>query len=182
MRDVVVAGGGPIGLATALYAARVGLDVVVREPRTGPIDKACGEGLMPAAVADLDRLGVCPEGRPIAGIRYVDEKHEAHARFRAGPGRGVRRTTLHAALSAAVAEAGVVVEPVAVGSVEEHHGLDLLRGHEALASSLTAAENTHGTPAAARTIRRRSTAGRVATSSPWVIRSCRHPIRRQACS
>ena len=66
MRDLVVAGGGPIGLATALYATRAGLDVVVREPRTGPIDKACGEGLMPAAVADLDRLGVCPEGRPIA--------------------------------------------------------------------------------------------------------------------
>ena len=47
MRDLVVAGGGPVGLATALYAAHAGLDVVVREPRTGPIDKACGEGLMP---------------------------------------------------------------------------------------------------------------------------------------
>ena len=39
MRDVVVAGGGPVGLAAALHAHRAGLSVVVREPRTGAIDK-----------------------------------------------------------------------------------------------------------------------------------------------
>ena len=96
---------------------------------------------MPAAVADLDRLGVCPEGRPIAGIRYVDEQHEAQARFRAGPGRGVRRTTLHAALSAAVAEAGVAVEPVAVGSIEERGDHLLVDGEPA--RYLVAADGLH---------------------------------------
>ena len=79
MRDLVIAGGGPIGLATALYAARAGLDVVVREPRRGVIDKACGEGLMPAAVTDLQELGVRLEGHPISGIRYVDPGHEVAA-------------------------------------------------------------------------------------------------------
>ncbi|MGQ4429089.1 NAD(P)/FAD-dependent oxidoreductase, partial [Streptomyces violaceoruber] len=51
--DLVIVGGGPAGLATALHAARAGLDTVVVEPRPAPVDKACGEGLMPGAVRSL---------------------------------------------------------------------------------------------------------------------------------
>jgi flavin-dependent dehydrogenase len=115
MRDLVVAGGGPVGLATALYAARAGLDVVVREPRRGVIDKACGEGLMPGAVAGLGELGVRLGGHPIEGIRYVDSAHAVDAAFRSGWGRGVARTELHAALLDAAAS--VPVEHRRVGDV-----------------------------------------------------------------
>ena len=121
MRDLIVAGGGPVGMAVALHAQRAGLDVVVREPRTGPIDKACGEGLMPGAVAELASLGVTPRGHDLAGIHYLDVAaggDGVSAPFTAGPGRGVRRTVLHAALTDRLAEVGIQVEPRAVESVQ----------------------------------------------------------------
>ena len=126
MRDLVVAGGGPVGLATALYAARAGLDVVLWEPRRGVVDKACGEGLMPGAVAALTDLGIRLDGHPIRGIRYVDGPRRAEAAFRHGDGRGVRRTTLHAALQDAVREAGVEIVERRVRSLSDRG--DHLRG------------------------------------------------------
>lgn len=96
--DVLIVGGGPAGLATALHARRQGLSVIVAEPRQEPIDKACGEGLMPGGVAALLSLGVDPAGIPFRGIAYVDDNHRAEAHFRDMPGRGVRRTTLHTEL------------------------------------------------------------------------------------
>ena len=71
MIDVLVAGGGPAGLATAIAARLEGMRVRVVEPHAGTIDKACGEGIMPAGVAALRELGVELEGRPFHGIRYV---------------------------------------------------------------------------------------------------------------
>ncbi len=119
MRDLVVAGGGPAGLATALHAARAGLDVVVLEPREGTVDKACGEGLMPGALAALHDLGVDPDGHDLTGIRYVAGPRQVEAPFRGGPGRGVRRTTLHDALRSAVERAGVPVQRRAVVTVTQ---------------------------------------------------------------
>lgn len=102
--DLLIVGGGPGGLATALHARRLGLSVIVAEPREDPIDKACGEGLMPGGLAELTSLDVDPVGMPFHGIAYVSERRRAQARFRNGPGRGLRRTTLHAALAARAKE------------------------------------------------------------------------------
>ncbi|MDO7883534.1 NAD(P)/FAD-dependent oxidoreductase [Salinibacterium soli] len=97
--DVLVVGGGPVGLAAAIEARLAGLSVVVLEPREGPVDKACGEGLMPGALPLLERLGVDPEGAPLVGVSYRSRGVVADHRFEGGPGRGVRRTVLHAALA-----------------------------------------------------------------------------------
>jgi flavin-dependent dehydrogenase len=137
----VVAGGGPVGLATALYAARAGLDVELREPRPGPIDKACGEGLMPGAVTRLAALGVTASGARLAGIRYLAGPHRVDARFRHGPGRGVRRTALHAALHDAVVAAGVPVRPSVVRRVEQAADRVVVDGEPA--RFLVAADGLH---------------------------------------
>lgn len=107
--DVLVAGGGPAGLAVAIRCAMAGLSVMVTEPRAFPVDKACGEGLLPAAVARLAAIGVRPDGHPLSGIRYLDAGHSIDAPFRAGGGLGVRRTVLHHALAARAAALGITV-------------------------------------------------------------------------
>jgi flavin-dependent dehydrogenase len=116
--DILVAGGGPAGLATAILGARAGLEVVVVERRHGPVDKACGEGLMPHAVQLLRRLGVQPPGKPFHGITYLDDRgRSVTGRFRGAAGLGVRRTTLHAGLLDAATAAGVRLEHADIGPV-----------------------------------------------------------------
>jgi geranylgeranyl reductase family protein len=56
--DVVVVGAGPAGSAAAAWAARAGRDVLVIDAASFPRDKACGDGLTPRAVAELERLGL----------------------------------------------------------------------------------------------------------------------------
>jgi menaquinone-9 beta-reductase len=106
-RDVLIVGGGPAGLATAIRARLAGLAATVLDRAVPPIDKACGEGLMPDAVARLRELGVEPRGVPFRGIRYVDRGLVAEGLFPHSGGLGVRRTELHAALVRRAEEVGV---------------------------------------------------------------------------
>ncbi|OPE46355.1 FAD-linked oxidoreductase, partial [Mycobacterium intermedium] len=56
--DVVVVGAGPAGSAAAAWAARAGRDVLVIDSAGFPRDKACGDGLTPRAIAEMERLGL----------------------------------------------------------------------------------------------------------------------------
>jgi flavin-dependent dehydrogenase len=141
MIDLLVAGGGPAGLATAIYGAKAGLEVVVVEKRTGALDKACGEGMMPHTLAHLGRLGVEPAGRPLHGISYVAGPDRVDATFRSGPGRGVRRTLLHAALREAAEAAGVRLVHGDIGEIAQDD--ESVRGGGLRARYLAAADGLH---------------------------------------
>jgi flavin-dependent dehydrogenase len=115
VRDVIVIGGGPAGLAAGAAVAARGLSVVVLERRRLPADKACGEGLLPSGVAALRALHVDrhldPQGwSPVRAIRWIQEDGaEAEARLPAPGGMGIRRLALSAALAARAREAGAEV-------------------------------------------------------------------------
>jgi menaquinone-9 beta-reductase len=100
-RDVLIVGAGPAGIAAAIAAATQGLHVEVIDARKPPIDKACGEGLLPASLESLAALGfdlrdlLHTEGYPLQGVRFLNGKNIAEAAFPLSSGRGIRRTVLH---------------------------------------------------------------------------------------
>jgi flavin-dependent dehydrogenase len=102
VRDLVVVGGGPAGLAVAIRARQAGLRVAVLERGRPPIDAACGEGILPDTCAELVEMGIEPdtsERSEFHGIRYLCDELEAEGHFGGKPAWGLRRTVLHAALA-----------------------------------------------------------------------------------
>ncbi|MFY9691110.1 MAG: FAD-dependent monooxygenase [Candidatus Acidiferrales bacterium] len=107
---MLIVGGGPAGLAAAIAARAKGLRVTLVDSRTPPIDKACGEGLLPEGLAALRNLGVDLDRAapvPFAGIRFSDDRSTASARFPRGSALGIRRTILHRLLVDHADAAGV---------------------------------------------------------------------------
>jgi len=83
MAEVLISGGGIAGSALAILLGRRGMQVELFERSHFPREKACGEGLMPAGVAVLNRLGVgeAVGGVPFYGVRYHFGQHVAEGRF-----------------------------------------------------------------------------------------------------
>jgi menaquinone-9 beta-reductase len=108
--DVFVIGGGPAGLAAAIAARKKGFRVVVADGTRWPIEKACGEGLMPDTLAALRELGVsirATDGHVLRGVKFVGKKSEVEARFPAQLAVGLRRVTLHSRMVEAAINCGV---------------------------------------------------------------------------
>lgn len=110
--DVFIAGAGPAGLAAAIAASSQGLRVTAADGAVPPIEKACGEGLLPESVAAAAALGVkFPEQESFRfrGIRFLSHGCRVHADFRSGYGLGVRRGVLQQALIDRACATGVEI-------------------------------------------------------------------------
>ena len=109
---VLVIGGGPAGLAAAIAARAKGFDVTVADGARPPIDKACGEGLLPGTIAALRELGVAicsGDGQGFRGVRFVDATASVEANFSGASGFGVRRTVLHQKMVERAYECGITL-------------------------------------------------------------------------
>jgi flavin-dependent dehydrogenase len=107
---VFVIGGGPAGLAAAIAARRRGFDVTLADCSLPPIDKACGEGIMPDGIAAAQALGIdlsLAGGVPFGGIRFREGETSVEAAFPRGYGLGLRRTALHRLMVDCAEAAGV---------------------------------------------------------------------------
>lgn len=148
--DVLVIGGGPVGLAAAIEARMSGLTAAVVEPKVGAVDKACGEGLMPGALPLLARLGVSPAGHEITGVCYRDAKRSVVHKFQERMGRGVRRTDLHAALTNRAIELGVTMIHDSLSEIESKSDqviLSLKSGTNLSANYVLGADGLHSSVA-----------------------------------
>lgn len=131
MADVLIAGGGIAGASLAIMLGRCGLAVELFERATFPREKPCGEGLMPAGVAVLQRWGLAEAvgGAPFYGVRYHAGGKMIEGRFpnQAGlpsAGLGQRRWVMdRVLLEHAAATSGVKVhEGIPVQAPLREHG------------------------------------------------------------
>jgi geranylgeranyl reductase family protein len=125
--DVLVVGAGPAGSAAAAWAAEAGMDVVLADKAVFPRDKACGDGLTPRAIAELDQLGMTgwlAEHPVNRGLRACGFGHELYLPWPGGslPGTGsaVPRTELDSRLRVEALDRGAI-------GVEDARALDVIR-------------------------------------------------------
>ena len=147
--DVFIAGAGPAGLACAIAAAQQGLSVNIADGMAPPIDKACGEGLLPETVASLTSLGIAPHkipwetSHPLLGIRFIGPPRQrrgtsAHASsvqasFSGNSGIGLERTTLHQLLLDRAASLGVRLHwRTVVQNFQQHSGTTVIQTNQGL--------------------------------------------------
>lgn len=117
MRDVVVAGAGPAGCATAIFLRQRGWEVLLVDAARFPRDKVCGDSVSPEGWRLLEGLGADEAVRalapwPLRGMRLTAPDGTTFAGDYGGgarPGFALRRASLDLALIRQARAAGVDV-------------------------------------------------------------------------
>jgi len=97
---VAIVGGGPAGLLSAILLARKGFQVEIFDKGEWPIDKVCGEGLMPIGVNLLEKYDLLKfidknKARNFKGITYINnDGKRASGHFIGRSGKVIRRLAL----------------------------------------------------------------------------------------
>jgi geranylgeranyl reductase family protein len=116
-REVVVAGGGPAGCATAILLRQAGHDVLLLEAARFPREKICGEGISPGAWRLLRLVGAegsvrALDPHPLRGMRLTAPDGTSflgsYGREREA-GLGIRRLRFDQSLLEVARAAGVEV-------------------------------------------------------------------------
>jgi flavin-dependent dehydrogenase len=119
--DVLIAGAGPAGSATAALLAQAGCFVLAADRARFPRNKACSEYMSPEAVRILTRLGVTEEleragAVPLEGLKVTASRGaQAHGRFARGSPAPFRPTGL--SVSRRILDHQLVVAARAAGAV-----------------------------------------------------------------
>jgi menaquinone-9 beta-reductase len=117
VREVIVAGGGPAGAATATFLRLAGHDVLLLDAARFPRDKICGEGVSPEAWRLLEALGAAARVRglrpqPLRGMTLIAPDGTGFSGDygpRREPGFALRRCALDSALLDRARDVGVEV-------------------------------------------------------------------------
>lgn len=111
--DFLVIGGGPVGLFAAIELSNSGKSVALLEKKNFPVDKVCGEGIMPLGQLLLKKNGLSfssSQSKPFVGIDYFEKRElKAHLTFNQLTGIAVRRTELSDKLKEKALSLGVKI-------------------------------------------------------------------------
>lgn len=108
MTEILVVGGGPAGLATAIELARRGRSVELADASRPGRRRLCGEFLSGDGVALLQGWGIDLSDCPAIDALRIGHGYHAWRRAFPGLGRGCTRESLHARLEQLCDQLGVV--------------------------------------------------------------------------